>query len=126
MRLTVIGSGYVGTTIAACFAYMGHEVVDVDLDEDFVNAINRREAPIHEVGLPSFVDTQASDDGKGRLSATTDYNGVLDTDVTLLRLPTPQNIDGGIDLSILEAGATELGETLAEKNDWHTAVVKEQ
>ncbi|KAB1198198.1 MULTISPECIES: UDP-glucose 6-dehydrogenase AglM [Haloferax] len=124
MNISVIGSGYVGTTIAACFADLGHNVVNVDIDTGIVDAINRGEPPVHEDGLPELIAMHAGEDGTGRLRATTDYSAVLDTDVTFLCLPTPQKSDGGIDLSIMEAGAKQLGETLAQKSGWHTVVVK--
>ncbi|PAU84368.1 UDP-glucose 6-dehydrogenase [Halorubrum salipaludis] len=124
MRLSIIGSGYVGTTVAACFADLGHEVVNIDIDEGIVETINAGDAPIHEEGLDELVADHAGPEGTGRLRATTDYAAVLDTDVTFLCLPTPQNDDGSIDLSIMEAGASHLGEVLADKPDWHTVVVK--
>jgi len=124
MHLSVVGSGYVGTTIAACFADLGHDVVNIDIDESIVDAINAGEAPIHEDGLPELLTKHAGDNGIGRLRATTEYAELLDTDVTFLCLPTPQNDDGSIDLSIMEAGAAQLGKTLAEKDEWHTVVVK--
>ncbi|ELZ56301.1 MULTISPECIES: UDP binding domain-containing protein [unclassified Haloferax] len=124
MELSVIGSGYVGTTIAACFADLGHTVVNVDIDTETVDTINRGEPPIHEDGLPELIATHAGEDGTGRLRATTDYSEVLETDVTFLCLPTPQKDDGEIDLSIMEVGAEQLGETLAQKSEWHTVVVK--
>jgi UDPglucose 6-dehydrogenase len=124
MNVSIVGSGYVGTTVAACFADLGHEVVNVDIDQSIVDAINAGEAPIHEEGLPELVDAHAGADGTGRLHATTDYDAVLDTEVTFLCLPTPQAEDGSIDLSIMEAGAEQLGETLAAKDDRHTVVVK--
>ncbi|GAA0656298.1 UDP-glucose 6-dehydrogenase AglM [Salarchaeum japonicum] len=124
MHLSVIGSGYVGTTIAACFADLGHDVVNVDIDEEVVTTLNGGNAPIHEEGLPELVSRHAGPDGTGRLRATTDYEAVLDTDATFLCLPTPQNDDGSIDLSIMEAGAETLGETLTEKEEFHTVIVK--
>jgi len=124
MRVSIIGSGYVGTTIAACFADLGHDVVNIDIDEGIVDAINNARPPIHEDGLPELVTEHAGEDGTGRLRATTDYDALLDTDATFLCLPTPQNDDGSIDLSIMKAGAAQLGDTLATKNEWHTVVVK--
>ena len=124
MRLSIIGSGYVGTTIAACFADLGHDVVNVDVDEAVVETITDGRAPIHEAGLDELVAEHAGPEGTGRLRATTDYDAVLDTDVTFLCLPTPQTDDGSIDLSIMEAGARRLGETLADASDRHTVVVK--
>ena len=81
MRVSIIGSGYVGTTVAACFAELGHEVVNVDIDADVVDAINDGTTPIHEDGLPERIAEHAGPDGTGRLEAT--------TDVTFLCLPTP-------------------------------------
>ncbi|KAB1188434.1 MULTISPECIES: UDP-glucose 6-dehydrogenase AglM [Haloferax] len=120
MKLSIIGSGYVGTTVAACFAELGHDVVNVDIDEDIVRSINAGNAPIHEPGLDELVETHAGD----RLRATTDYEAVLDTDATFLALPTPSNEDGSIDLGAMKAAAASLGETLAAKDDYHLVVTK--
>ena len=119
MRVSIVGSGYVGTTIAACFADLGHEVVNVDVDEALVATINDGEAPIHEPGLEERIAEHAG----GRLRATTDYDAVRETDVTFLALPTPSREDGSIDTSIMETGSESLGEALAGKDD-HTVVVK--
>jgi len=124
MRISIVGSGYVGTTVAACFADLGHDVVNVEIDESVVATINAGESPIHEERLPELVAEHAGDGGTGRLRATTDYGVVPETDVTFLCLPTPQSADGSIDLSIMEAGAEQLGEALAGTDDWHTVVVK--
>ncbi|QZY00962.1 hypothetical protein K6T25_01925 [Halobaculum rubrum] len=124
MQISVIGSGYVGTTIAACFANLGHDIINVDIDEDIVATINEGNAPIHEDKLPELVARHAGPDGTGRLRATTDYDAVLATAATFLCLPTPQHDDGSIDLSIMEAGAKQLGATLGNKDERHTVVVK--
>ncbi|MDL0120412.1 UDP-glucose 6-dehydrogenase AglM [Halobacterium salinarum] len=119
MDVSIVGSGYVGTTIAACFAELGHTVVNVDVDADVVAAINDGDAPIHEPGLAERIDAHAGT----RLRATTDYEAVRDTDVTFLALPTPAREDGSIDTSIMESGAASLGEALAGADD-HMVVVK--
>ena len=124
MNVSIVGSGYVGTTVAACFADLGHTVTNVDIDQSIADSINSGNPPIHEDGLPELIDTHAGANGTDRLRATTDYDTVLDTDVTFLCLPTPQAADGSIDLSIMQAGAERLGETLREKGDRHTVVVK--
>lgn len=117
MRVSTVGSGYVGTTIAACFADLGHEVINIDIDEDIVETIDSGTPPIHEDGLPELVEEHAGQDGTGRLQATTDYDSILAIDATLLCLPTPQDDDGSIDLSIMETGATKLGKTLEATED---------
>jgi len=120
MDVSIVGSGYVGTTVAACLADLGHHVTNVDVDEDVVAAINAGESPIHEPGLADLVAEHAGD----TLRATTDYDAVRDTDVTFLALPTPSEEDGAIDLAYMEAGAASLGEALAEKQGDHLVVVK--
>jgi UDPglucose 6-dehydrogenase len=120
MDVSIIGSGYVGTTVAACLADVGHRVTNVDIDSDIVEAINAGESPIHEPTLPDLI----AEYGGGRLQATTDYAAVRETDLTLLALPTPSNDDGSIDTSIIEAAAESLGEALAEKDAKHVVAVK--
>ena len=120
MRISIIGSGYVGTTIAACFADLGHEVVNVDINEEIVTAINSGESPIHEPGLDDLIATHGGD----TLTATTAYDDVLDTEITFLALPTPSREDGSIDTSIIEAAAETLGDTLQDKDGDHTVVTK--
>jgi UDPglucose 6-dehydrogenase len=120
MNVSIVGSGYVGTTVAACLADDGHEVTNIDVDEDIVTAINAGEAPIHEPGLDELVAAYGGDS----LRATTDYNEIRNTDVTFLALPTPSRDDGRIALEILKAGVRSLGEALASKDDPHLVVIK--
>ena len=122
MNVSIVGSGYVGTTVAACLADLGHDVTTIDIDEGVVDAINRGEAPIHEPGLDPLVSAWGGD----RLQATTDYGAVRDTDLTMLALPTPSNADGSIDLDAMRAGARAVGDALAEdeSDDYHLVVVK--
>ncbi|GGL55859.1 UDP-glucose 6-dehydrogenase AglM [Halocalculus aciditolerans] len=119
MKLSVLGSGYVGTTVAACFADLGHDVTAVDIDEDTVAALNDGHAAIHEPGLDDRIAANVGD----RLRATTDYDAIAETDATFVALPTPSMEDGTIDTSILEAGAEALGEAIAGKDE-HLVVVK--
>ncbi|WP_224333835.1 UDP-glucose 6-dehydrogenase AglM [Haloprofundus halobius] len=120
MRVSIVGSGYVGTTLAACLAEFGHRVVAVDIDESTVADVENGVAPVHEPGLDDLLARHGGD----RLRATTDYDRVRDTDVTFLALPTPCDADGRIDTGIIEAGARSLGEALAAKDDTHLVVVK--
>jgi UDPglucose 6-dehydrogenase len=120
MDVSIVGSGYVGTTVAACLADLGHDVVNVDIDQSVVAALNDGEAPIHEPGLDALVSAY----GGTRLRATTDYGAVAETDLTFLALPTPSEEDGGIDLSAMRAGARSVGEALAGTDGYHLVVVK--
>ncbi|MDG5761540.1 UDP-glucose 6-dehydrogenase AglM [Natronococcus sp. A-GB1] len=120
MHISVIGSGYVGTTVAACFAELGHEVTAIDIDEDVVNTLNEGKAPIDEPGLEDLLEKRVGD----RLEATTSYDAVPESDVTFLAIGTPSNEDGSIDLTALEAAAEATGEALAEKSERHLVVIK--
>ncbi|THE63666.1 UDP-glucose/GDP-mannose dehydrogenase family protein [Salinadaptatus halalkaliphilus] len=120
MHVSIVGSGYVGTTVAACLADLGHDIVNVEIDPDTVDAINAGEAPIHEPGLQERIEAHAGD----RLRATTDYDALLETDLTFLCLPTPSADDGSLELGPMRSGARSLGQTLADKADDHLVVVK--
>ena len=120
MHVTVIGSGYVGTTIAACFAARGHDVTAIDIDAAIVDTLNAGEAPIDEPGLDALLADHAGD----RLTATTSYDAVPESDVTFLAIGTPSTEDGRIDLGALEAAAEATGEALADKTDRHLVVIK--
>ncbi|MFC4358472.1 nucleotide sugar dehydrogenase [Halobium salinum] len=122
MHVSVIGSGYVGTVVGACLADLGHEVVAVDIDPELVDRLNAGEAPIHEPGLQERVDRTVGADG--RLHATTDHAELRDTDVTVVAIQTPSREDGSIDLSAVEAATRDVGEVLADKDDYHLVVVK--
>jgi UDPglucose 6-dehydrogenase len=122
MKIGIVGSGYVGTTIAACFADLGHDVMNVDVDESIVRRLNDGEAPITEPGLDDLLGRYAGES----LLATTEYADLVDfgPEVIFLALPTPSNDDGSIDTTIIEAGAEALGDVLADIEGYPTVVVK--
>ena len=120
MHITVIGSGYVGTTIAACFAEMGHTVTAIDIDQEIVDTLNAGKAPISEPELDELIATHAG----GRLTASTSYDAVPESDVTFLAIGTPSNDDSSIDLAGLEAAAKATGQALADKDNRHLVVIK--
>ncbi|WP_288865553.1 UDP-glucose/GDP-mannose dehydrogenase family protein [uncultured Corynebacterium sp.] len=70
MRMTVIGTGYLGATHAACMAELGHEVLGVDVDEHKIEALKNSKVPFFEPGLPEVLKRNID---AGRLSFTTDY-----------------------------------------------------
>ena len=98
MRVTMIGSGYVGLVSGACFADFGHEVICVDLDAGKIAALNRGEIPIFEPGLDELV---ASNVRAGRLSFTTELAAsVRHAEAVFIAVGTPSRRgDGHADLS---------------------------
>jgi UDPglucose 6-dehydrogenase/GDP-mannose 6-dehydrogenase len=120
MRISIIGTGYVGLVTGACFAELGHQVICVDIDPAKIDGINLRKAPIHEAGLPEILERTV---GK-TLSASGDLAGaVAQTDITFIAVGTPAS-GGRIDLSFVERAAEEIGAAVARKDTFHTVVVK--
>jgi UDPglucose 6-dehydrogenase len=120
MRISVIGTGYVGLVSGACFAEIGHDCVCVDIDASKVERINRGEPPIHENGLESLLKRHVGT----RLRATTDLRAaVLESSITFIAVGTP--FDGTrIDLSYVREAAHQIGVVLRDKAAFHTVVVK--
>ncbi|MFF9407384.1 UDP-glucose dehydrogenase family protein [Streptomyces anandii] len=107
MRLTVIGTGYLGATHAACMAELGHEVVGVDVDAGKVAALRAGRVPFHEPGL---ADTVARHTASGRLRFTTSYEeaGAFGQ-VHFVCVGTPQRTDGdAADLTCVEAAFADI------------------
>lgn len=106
MKLTIIGSGYVGLTTGSCFAEMGHDVMCVDNDERKIATLLRGEIPIYEPGLSDLVTQNVA---AGRLSFTTSTEeGVDHGEVVFIAVPTPPNPDGSVDLKFIEKVAREI------------------
>lgn len=121
MKISVIGSGYVGSVTAACFAEVGHEVVCVDIDKKKMDQINAGIPPIYEEGLGELLQKHA---GKS-LTATTDYDSaIMNTNISFICVGTPSAEDGDIDLSIVRAATASIGAVLAKKEGYHVVVVK--
>jgi UDPglucose 6-dehydrogenase/GDP-mannose 6-dehydrogenase len=120
MRISVIGTGYVGLVSGACFSEIGHDCTCVDVDVTKVERINRGESPIFEHELDAMLGRHI---GK-RLRATTDLvQAVKDTEITFIAVGTP--FDGQrIDLTYIRDAARQIGEALREKSGYHVVVVK--
>ena len=120
MKISVIGTGYVGIVSGACFSEIGHDCVCVDVDQAKVDRINRGEAPIHENGLDDLLRKHV---GK-RLRATADLRAaVLESEITFIAVGTP--FDGQrIDLTYVREVARQIGTVLRDKSAFHVVVVK--
>lgn len=106
MRLTIIGTGYVGLVTGACFAEVGHQVVCVDNDSEKVKLLRSGGIPIFEPGLDELVRKNVAE---GRLSFTNQTaEGVVKSDVVFIAVPTPPLPDGSVDLSFIERVARDI------------------
>lgn len=120
MKISIIGSGYVGMVTGTCFANMGNEVTFLDIDARKIAAINGAKSPIYEQGLEKLLDSNRS-----RITATTDYQEAIHTtDVTFLCVGTPSDEEGGIDLAYIRSASSDLGNALRSKGAMHTVIVK--
>ena len=118
MKITMIGSGYVGLVSGACFADFGHDVVCVDLDEAKIEALRGGKVPIFEPGLADLIERNAR---AGRISFTTELApAVARAEVVFIAVGTPSRRgDGHADLSFVEAAAADIARAM----DGFTVVV---
>jgi UDPglucose 6-dehydrogenase len=106
MKLTIIGTGYVGLVTGTCFAEGGHEVICVDKDTEKVKLLQAGGMPIYEPGLEDLVRHNV---GAGRLRFTAStQEGVQQSDVIFIAVPTPPQADGSVDLSFIEGVSREI------------------
>src|SRR5580700_11217025 len=110
MKLSIIGTGYVGLVTGACFAEVGHNVVCVDRDEAKVEVLRSGRMPIYEPGLDELVKKNVA---AGRLSFTSSTKeGVEKSDVIFIAVPTPPQADGSVDLSFIETVARDIAASM--------------
>lgn len=110
MKLTIIGTGYVGLVTGTCFAEVGHHVICVDSDAAKVEMLKRGGIPIYEPGLEELVQKNVA---AGRLSFTNSTTeGVEKSDVIFIAVPTPPQPDGSVDMSFIEKVAREIASAM--------------
>jgi UDPglucose 6-dehydrogenase len=106
MKLTIIGTGYVGLVSGTCFAEVGHEVICVDNDAAKVAMLQDGGIPIYEPGLDELIKKNVL---AGRLKFTASTaEGVQKSDVIFIAVPTPPQPDGSVDLSYIERVARDI------------------
>ncbi len=112
MRITVVGSGYVGLVAGTCFAESGNTVTCIDIDEKKINGLREGIVPIFEPGLEELIKRNVRD---GRLHFTTDYaEGMKDTQVAFIAVGTPPGEDGGADVRYVLAAARSIAEHMSD------------
>jgi UDPglucose 6-dehydrogenase len=110
MNLTIIGTGYVGLVTGTCFAEVGHHVLCVDCDPEKIRLLEAGGMPIYEPGLEELVGRNKAA-GRLRFSTST-RQGVEQSDVIFIAVPTPPLPDGGVDLSFMEGVARDIASTI--------------
>lgn len=112
MEISIIGSGYVGLVTGACFADVGHSVICVDNDPKKVESLQAGKVPIYEPGLEEVIHRNVS---AGRLRFTGSIkDGVDNSQIVFIAVPTPQQASGEVDLSYIEKVAREIANVLTD------------
>lgn len=119
MKITVIGTGYVGLVTGACLAEVGNDVLCVDVNREKIDLLQRGGIPIHEAGLEELIVRNTA---AGRLAFSTDLTlGVDHGLLQLIAVGTPSDEDGSADLQYVLAAARNIGELM---NDYRVIVNK--
>jgi len=112
MKVTTIGTGYVGLVTGACLAEMGNHVVCLDVNPDKIQVLNDGGIPIHEPGLDAVVSRNRA---AGRLQFTTDVDAAVAHGTLLfIAVGTPPGEDGSADLQYVLAAARSIGERMTD------------
>lgn len=110
MKISVIGTGYVGLVTGTCFSELGNHVTCVDIDVEKIKNLKNRKIPIYEPGLDVLFERNVK---HGRLKFTTNLEkGIKEAKVIFLALPTPPGEDGSADLQYILKVAEDLGPLL--------------
>jgi len=110
MKLTIIGTGYVGLVTGTCFAEVGHQVICADKDEAKIKLLQAGGMPIYEPGLEELVKRNVA---AKRLSFTnSSAEAVVKSDIIFIAVPTPPQPDGSVDLSFMEGVSREIAQSM--------------
>lgn len=122
MKISIFGLGYVGAVSAGCLATDGHHVVGVDPNLTKVALINQGVTPIIEKDIGEMIAATVK---SGHLRATTDVrDAVLNSDISLICVGTPSQLNGNLDLSHVRKVCEQIGSAIKEKSDFHVVVAR--
>lgn len=112
MKISVVGTGYVGLVTGTCLAETGNVVTCVDINEEKVEMMQNGHVPIYEPGLEILFNRNIE---QGRLNFTTNLEeAVEDAEIIFLALPTPPGEDGAADLSYVLGAAESLAKIIKD------------
>ncbi|PGL69840.1 UDP-glucose/GDP-mannose dehydrogenase family protein [Bacillus sp. AFS055030] len=112
MKISILGTGYVGLTTGVCLAEIGHLVTCIDINELKIKNLCAGISPIYEPGIEELI---ANNIQSGRLSFTTSYDkGLEDAKVIIIAVGTPQREDGSANLSYLEGAAIDIAKNIKQ------------
>ena len=116
MKVTVIGTGYVGLVTGTCLAEMGNTVTCVDIDPRKIDMLNHGELPIYEPGLDELVHRNAD---SGRLKFTLELSdSIPESDVAFIAVGTPPDEDGSADRRYVLEAASSIAKLVTRTTSW--------
>ena len=122
MKISIFGLGYVGAVSAGCLAQDGHEVIGVDPNLTKVDLVNAGVTPIIEKDIGEMIAAAAA---AGRLRATQEVEGaVRDSDISLICVGTPSQLNGNLDLSHVRKVCEQIGHAIKNKDAFHVVVAR--
>lgn len=122
VRISIFGLGYVGAVSAGCLASDGHDVIGVDPNSTKVDLINSGVTPIIETDIGEMIAAAVA---AGRLRATNSVReAVMSSDLSLVCVGTPSQLNGNLDLSFVRRVCEEIGSALREKDGFHVVVAR--
>jgi GDP-mannose 6-dehydrogenase len=122
LKISIFGLGYVGAVSAGCLATDGHEVIGVDPNKTKVDLINQGTTPIIEKDIGEMIAATVK---SGHLRATADVrDAVFGSDMSLICVGTPSQLNGNLDLSHVRKVCQEIGAAIAEKDTFHVVVAR--
>lgn len=117
MTISVFGTGYVGLVTGVCFAEMGNDVICVDIDQKKIERLNKGISPIYEPGLDELIESNLKEK---RIQFTTDsYKAISQSDILIIAVGTPSDIDGSADMKYV----LQVAESIATIMDRYKIIV---
>jgi len=118
-KVSVIGLGKLGASMAAAFASRGLDVVGVDVNQAAIDAVNNGKAPVQETDLEATIFAN-----RDRIRATQSHeDAVLSSDISFVIVPTPSDERGSFSLQYAEWAFKEIGKAIGKKNSYHNVVL---
>ena len=120
MKISIIGTGYVGAVTGTCLAELGNQITFVGRDKKKLSLINSGKSPIYEPGLDQLLEKNLH-----RITPTIDLpDAIRKTELTFVCVGTPSNDDGSINLDQIREVSHTIGKSLASDGRYHTIIIK--
>lgn len=122
MKISIFGMGYVGAVSSACFSNDGHEIIGVDIDTVKIDLINSGKSPIVEQDLENYIGRAIKN--KKLKAMTQAKTAILETDISIICVGTPSQLNGNLDLTYIQRVCQDIGKAIKGKKSYHVVVMR--